>query len=234
MKLLVADDDRDLVDLIRYALRRAGHTVVTAFDGDSTLKVFHMEKPDLIILDLIMPAKSGIDVLQEIRKETDVPIIILSALRDEDHIVAALYKGADDYMVKPFGPRELTARTKALLRRTMQHPDDSEVLTKPLVLGEISLYPETREVFAGGKKIRLTRTEFELLKYLMMNHHTVRSFQDLLSNVWGYDSEQNTEVVKVTISRLRRKLEWDPKISRNVINIPGVGYRFQVDDLKSE
>src|SRR5581483_2472245 len=194
MKILVVDDDRDLVDLIRYGLHREGHTVITAFDGESALRLFRLERPDLIILDLLMPPKGGMKVLQEIRKETDVPIIILSALGDEDHIVSALYEGADDYMVKPFGPRELRARTKALLRRSSKQNRESAKTSKPLVLGHISLDPQARSVLAAGKSVRLSRTEFELLKYLMINHNAVITYHDLLATVWGYDSEENSEV----------------------------------------
>lgn len=230
MKILVADDDRDLVDLIRYALYRDGYTVTTAFDGDAALRVFRLERPDLVILDLIMPKHSGMDLLQEIRKETDVPILILSALRDEEHVVNALYKGADDYMTKPFGPRELTARTRALLRRTGQSNKKSDAFMEPLVLGQITLRPDTREVLVGEDKVRLSRTEFELLKYLMINHRMVVGFQDILSQVWGYDREQNMEVVKVTISRLRQKIETKAGVPRYIVSVPGVGYRFLLED----
>lgn len=231
MKILVVDDDRDLVDLIRYGLKREGHTVVTAFDGESALRLFRLEQPDLIILDLLMPPNGGMKVLQEIRKETDVPIIILSALGDEDHIVSALYEGADDYMVKPFSPRELRARTKALLRRSSNQNRTSAKTSKPLALGHITLDPQARSVLAAGKSVRLSRMEFELLKYLMINHNTVIPYHDLLAAVWGYDSEENSEVVKVTIWRLRRKLEVAPDVPNCIVSSPGVGYRFQIDGL---
>jgi DNA-binding response OmpR family regulator len=229
MKILVADDDRDLVDLIRYRLHREGHTMCTSFDGESTLRAFQVEKPDLVILDLLMPKHGGMEVLEQIREQADIPILILSALRDEDHIVNALYKGADDYLIKPFGPRELSARVRALLRRTVQREDRSQKPSKPLVLGQITLDSQMRQVYVKDQKVRTTRTEFELLKHLMINHHTVVTFQDLLSNVWGYDGEQNAEVVKVTIWRLRQKLERDPDTPRYIVSVPGIGYRFQAD-----
>lgn len=227
MKILVADDDRDLVDLIRYTFHREGYTVVTSFDGEMTLRVFQSEKPDLVVLDLLMPRRDGMEVLQEIRKATDVPIIMLSAQRDEEHIVNALYKGADDYMVKPFGPHELRARTKALMRRTVERSDKRTMQGSPLEFGQVKLNPQTREVFVGEKQVHLTRTEFSLLMHLMINHDTVISFDDLLSNVWGYDGEQNYQVVKVTISRLRRKLGDDSTFPRYIVNVPGTGYRFK-------
>lgn len=230
MKILVADDDRDLVDLIRYGLYREGYTVVTAFDGDSALRVFRFEQPDMVILDLVMPPGSGMDVLQEIRKETDVPILVLSALRDEEHIVNALYKGADDYMVKPFGPRELRARTKALLRRMTSQSQKHVNLSRPLVLGKVALERQTRQVTVDGINVRLSRMEFELLNYLMVNHNIVLSNNDLLAAVWGYDGEQNNEVVRVTISRLRKRLDVVPGVSGCITSIPGVGYRFQANE----
>ncbi|MCC7162932.1 MAG: response regulator transcription factor [Anaerolineae bacterium] len=230
MKILVADDDRDLVDLIRYGLYREGHTVVTSFDGESTLRVFQLEQPDLVILDLVMAPTGGMEVLDHIRKSTDVPILILSALRDEDHIVSALYKGADDYMVKPFGPRELRARIKALLRRTAAQSQKSRNGAKPLVYGKIMLDRQTREVVVAGLEVKLSRIEFELLNYLMLNHNIVLSYHDLLAAVWGYDGEQNNEVVRVTISRLRKRLDVAPGVSSYIVSIPGVGYKFQVDD----
>lgn len=227
MKILVADDDRDLVDLIRYGFHREGYSVVTSFDGESTLRVFQAENPDLVVLDMLMPKRSGLEVLQEIRKKTDVPILVLSAQRDEDYIVNALYKGADDYMVKPFGPRELRARTRALIRRTLEQSNKRTMQGLPLQLGHITLNPQTREVHGNNKKIHLTRTEFDLLMHLMVNHDTVVSFDDLLANVWGYDGEQNYQVVKVTISRLRRKLGDDSSAPRYIINVQGTGYLFR-------
>ncbi len=227
MKILVADDDHDLVDLIRYGFHREGYSVVTSFDGETTLRVFQAENPDLIVLDMLMPKRSGLEVLQEIRKKTDVPILVLSAQRDEDYIVNALYKGADDYMVKPFGPRELRARTRALIRRTLEQSNKRTMQGLPLQLGHITLNPQTREVYANNKKIHLTRTEFALLMHLMVNHDAVVSFDDLLANVWGYDGEQNYQVVKVTISRLRRKLDDDSSAPRYIINVQGTGYLFR-------
>lgn len=227
MKILVADDDRDLVDLIRYSFHREGYTVVTSYDGEMTLRMFQTEKPDLIVMDLVMPKRDGMEVLQEIRKAADVPIIMLSAQRDEDHIVNALYKGADDYMVKPFGPKELRARTKALMRRAGDNTTKASAQNYPMEFGQVKLNPQTREVFIGNEQIHLTRIEFSLLMHLMINHDIVVSFDDLLSNVWGYDGEQNYQVVKVTISRLRRKLADDSTTPRYIVNIPGTGYRFK-------
>lgn len=227
MKILVADDDRDLVDLIRYSFHREGYSVVTSFDGEMTLRVFQLENPDLVVLDMVMPKRSGLEVLQEIREKTDVPILVLSAQREEDQIVNALYKGADDYMIKPFGQRELRARAKALIRRTFKDTNRRMMQGTPLQMGEITLNPQTREVFGNNKKIHLTRTEFALLMHLMVNHDVVVTFDDLLSNVWGYDGEQNYQVVKVTISRLRRKLADNPSTPRYIVNVPGTGYIFR-------
>jgi two-component system response regulator VicR len=233
MKILVADDDRDLVDLIRYSFHREGYSVVTSFDGEMTLRVFQLENPDLVVLDMVMPKRSGLEVLQEIREKTDVPILVLSAQREEDQIVNALYKGADDYMIKPFGQRELRARAKALIRRTLKDTNRRTMQGAPLQMGEITLHPQTREVFGNNKKIHLTRTEFALLMHLMVNHDVVVTFDDLLSNVWGYDGEQNYQVVKVTISRLRRKLADNPSAPRYIVNVPGTGYIFRSFNAES-
>lgn len=227
MKILVADDDGDLVDLVQHTLRRDGYTVVTAFDGQSTLNRFRAEQPDLVILDLVMAPIDGMEVLQKVREETDVPILILSGLRDEDHIVKALYKGADDYMVKPFGPRELRGRTKALLRRTVERLVKPNKSSSPICLGDIQLNVQAREVYVTGQPVHLSRIEFDLLKMLMVNADVVVSYDDLLSGVWGYDGEQDYQVVKVTISRLRKKIEAHPNSIRYIQSVSGVGYRFQ-------
>jgi DNA-binding response OmpR family regulator len=230
MKVLLADDDRDLVDLLRYAFQRDGYAVITAFDGEAALRVLQSESPDLVILDLMMPKRNGIEVLREIRRHANMPVIMLTALGDEEHVVNALQIGADDYLVKPFRPRELMARAQALLRRSRDHADAQERGSQPLSLGGVTLDSGAREVTAGGRPVQLTRTEFELLHYLMLNHDMVVRLSDIVANVWGYDAEGNEELVKVAISRLRRKLEKDSACPRCIVNVQGVGYKFQSKD----
>ena len=226
MKILLADDDRDLVDMLRYVFQRDGYTVVTAFDGEAALRVLQVEAPDLIVLDLLMPRRSGLDVLRDIRRVSKIPVIILTSLGDEENTVNALDIGADDYLAKPFRPRELRARIKSLLRRALDRTESEEKLPKPLLIGDIRLNARTQEVSVSGKQVKLTPTEFTLLQHFMVNYDQVLSSSDLIANVWGFDAEENEELVRVTVSRLRRKIEPDPASPRYIVTIPGVGYRF--------
>ncbi len=229
MKVLLADDDRELVDLLRYAFKRDGHTPVTAFDGEAALRMLEMEGPDIVLLDLNMPKRHGLDVLKEIRRHSQVPVLVLTGVGDEDHIVNAFKMGADDYVVKPFRPRELTVRVDALLRRTLNSAPRSHNGSPVLTCGEIAVDPRRREVTFGMRPIRLTRNEFGLLHYLMLNKGIVISASDLLMNVWGYDAEESEDIVKVTISRLRHKVELEPSEPRYIKTVHGVGYVMQED-----
>lgn len=226
MKILLADDDRDLVDMLRYVFHRDGYTVATAFDGDGTLRAFQGEAPDLIVLDLLMPRRSGLDVLREIRRVSKIPIIVLTSLGDEENTVNALEGGADDYLAKPFGARELRARVKSLIRRALNQSDGEEKPPKPLLVGDIRLNARTQQVSVAGQQVRLTPKEFALLQYLMVNCDQVLSSSDLIANVWGFDAEESEELVRVTVSRLRRKIEPDPSSPCHVVTVPGVGYMF--------
>jgi DNA-binding response OmpR family regulator len=228
-KVLLADDDRDLIDLLRYTFQRDGYAVSLAFDGEMALHKLQTDAPDLLVLDLMMPKRSGMDVLRELQHSSHVPVIVLTALGDEDHVVDALELGADDYLVKPFRPRELRARAQALLRRCREEVRIQEKAAAPLVVGSVRLDPRTRGVTVDGNPVQLSRTEFSLLHYLMLSRGVV-SVPDIIANVWGYEADANDEVVKVTVSRLRRKIEADPSNPRYVVNVPGVGYRFQGEE----
>lgn len=223
MKILLVDDDRDLVDMLRYVFQRDGFTVATAYDGEPALRSFQAEAPDLIVLDLMMPKRSGFDVLQEIRRVSKVPIIVLTALGDEENTVNALDSGADDYVAKPFRPRELRARVRSLLRRGHA---ENEKRFAPLIVGDIHLNVKTRQVSVSGQLVRLSRIEFSLLHYFMINHDLVLTYSDLMANVWNFQYGEDDELVRVTISRLRRKIEPDPACPFHILTIPGVGYRF--------
>ncbi len=227
MKVLLIDDDRDLIDLLRYSFQRDGHKVVMAFDGEMGCRTFEAESPDLVVLDLMMPRRTGMDVLKEIRRQSKVPVIILSAMGDEDRLVTALELGADDYLVKPFRPRELRARTHALLRRSQQTTDSDARPVKVLALGDLTLDPRTRHVTLQNKSLQLTSKEFALLHYLMLNRDIVLTVSDIITNVWGFESSENEEVVKVTIYRLRQKVEPNPSRPQFILNVPGQGYKFQ-------
>ncbi len=227
MKVLLIDDDRDLIDLLRYSFQRDGYKVLLAFDGEMAVRTFEAETPDLVVLDLMMPKRSGMDVLKEIRRQSKVPVIILSAMGDEDRLVSALELGADDYLVKPFRPRELRARTHALLRRAKQVPETETKPAKAITLGGLMLDPRTRQVTLDNQPLQLTSKEFALLHYLMLNRDMVLTVSDIISNVWGFDSSENEEVVKVTIYRLRHKVEPNPAKPQFILNVPGQGYKFQ-------
>lgn len=226
MKLLFADDDRDLLDMLRYIFQRDGYSVVTSLDGEAALRSHRLERPDLIVLDLNMPKRSGMEVLQEIRRESRVPVIALTCMGDEGHMVSALEKGADDYVAKPFRPSELKARVKAVLRRSREWMGEDIRERGPLLMGDISLNTKTMEVRVSGRSVRLTRKEFSLLQYLMVNSDRIMASSDILAHVWGYDGEQSDESLRTTIARLRRKIEPDPSNPTFIVNVSGMGYRF--------
>ncbi len=227
MRILFVDDDRDLVDLLRYAFKREGHAVAVAYDAESAANVVQLEKPDVIVLDLNLPKRHGMDLLRDLRRDPDVAIIVLSAIGDEDHLVNALNLGADDYVVKPFRPRELKARVNALVRRTQRQAPTAATFRGTLSSGEITLDPQRREVTIGGRAVHLTHHEFALLHYLMLNREILVPVPDIIVNVWGFDTESSDNVVQVTMSRLRRKIETDPAHPRYLVNSPGEGYMFR-------
>jgi DNA-binding response OmpR family regulator len=230
MKLLLVDDDRELVEMLAYVFRKEGFQVVSAFDGNMAVRVFEAEAPDVIILDMNMPKQGGKSVLQEIRRQSQAPIIVLTAQRDEEQIVDMLQMGADDYVLKPFLARELKARVGAVLRRSRGQASAPVTPPKPLTCGEIVLDPGSRQVTVAGRPVQLTPTEFALLQYLMLNRGVVSSPSRIVENVWGYESDQRDNVVKLTISRLRRKVESDPSNPRYIVNVPGQGYMMSATD----
>jgi two-component system response regulator MprA len=200
-RVLVVEDDLEIADVLRRSLRHEGHDVRTADDGVVALKAAEAFVPDLVILDLGLPRLDGVEVCRRLRAEADVPILILTARTDTEDRVEGLDSGADDYLVKPFELKELLARTRALLRR--RPPRGSA----QLMVGDLRLNPDTREVARGGRQLELTAREFDLLEYLMRNQRLVVSRQRLLEDVWGYDPLALTNTIDVFISNLRRKLE---------------------------
>ncbi len=227
MRVLLVDDDHDLIDWQRYVFQRDGHQVYAAFDGTSAVRLFELEQPDMVILDLNLPQRNGIEVLKDLRSHSTVPILILTAIGDEDRLVEALGLGADDYIEKPFRPRELRARVDALLRRSRLVAAVLASSKKTISLGEIELDPQRRQVTVAGTLIHLTRQEFALLHYLMLNRDMVIPFSDIIANVWGYDTDGDENMVRVTMSRLRRKVERDYSQPRYLQNSAGVGYVFR-------
>ncbi len=226
-KVLVIDDDVKLLDLLKRILKASGFEVFTAASGEEGLELFFQVEPDIVILDIMMPGKNGWEVCRELRKKTTVPILMLTALDNEDHIVKGLMNGADDYVVKPFKPRELVARLNALLRRSRMQPREAEILR--FGNGDLVINQTERRVFAYGKEVELTPIEFELLAYMARRAGRILPPQQLFEAVWGMSSDASIQSVKWYIWSLRRKLEQDPSNPRFILTERGIGYRFSPD-----
>ncbi|MBO2519182.1 MULTISPECIES: response regulator transcription factor [Limnochorda] len=223
-RILVVDDEPSILELVRFALERDGFEVVTAADGEVALREFRNRPADLVILDLMLPGKDGFEVFRELRKESQVPVIMLTARGGEADKVLGLEIGADDYMTKPFSPRELVARVKAVLRRMEpREPAENQILR----VGEITLDPLRHRVTVGDREVQLAPREFELLRMLMANRGVVLSRETLLEKVWGYDYVGDTRTVDVHVVRLRQKLEPDPSRPTYIETVRGVGYRMR-------
>ena len=216
-RVLVVEDDGDIADVLVRSLRLEGYDVRLATDGVSALDDAHAFLPDVVILDLGLPRLDGVEVAKVLRSDDDVPILMLTARDALEARVTGLDAGADDYLVKPFERQELLARIRALLRR--RPPRGSA----PLRVADLSLNPDTHEVFRGERSIELTQREFELLEYLLRNERIVVSRQRLLDEVWGYDPFSTTNTIEVFVSNLRRKLEAGDE-PRLLHTIRGAGY----------
>jgi DNA-binding response OmpR family regulator len=221
-RVLVVEDDEAIADVLRRSLRAEGHEVQSAGDGAEALTQAERFSPDLVVLDLGLPRLDGIEVLKRIRDESDVPVLILTARTETGDRVEGLDSGADDYLPKPFERAELLARIRALLRRRPPRG------AAPIVVGELLLNPDTREVKRGEREIELTNREFELLEYLARNQKLVVSRERLLEDVWGYDPFEQTNTIDVFISNLRRKLEEDGE-PRLLHTKRGAGYVLKAD-----
>lgn len=226
MKILLADDDVVLVDLLQFLFKREGFQVLTAFDGEAALRLILNQAPDIVMLDLKMPKRNGFEVLQQIQQKTRTPVIILTATEDEDTLVKVLTMGADDYIVKPFEPRELLARVQALLRRTATKTARPDKLAKPLVSTHIQLDRARHQVAVDGRPVLLSHNEFKVLEYLMERAGRIVPANELIANLWGYDSEVTGAVIKMTILRVRRKIEPHPSKPRYIVSVAGEGYMF--------
>ena len=224
MKMLIADDDRDLRELIGFTLTQAGYLVLKAGDGPSALQTFEDESPDLVVLDINMPGMSGFQVCEAVRKRSRVPVIMLTVRGEEEDLVRALELGADDFLTKPFSPRTLLARIKALLRRAGMEN------TAPLAAGRITLDIEEHTVRIGqGAAVRLTKLELRLLQMLLANAgHTVSSDR-LLIQVWGHRNSGDRQLLKQLVHRLRQKIEADPATPQLLQTASGAGYKLVVD-----
>lgn len=230
-KILVVDDETSIRQILETRLSIRGYNVILASDGEEALYLFRKEQPNLVILDIMLPKLGGYEVCSAIRKESQVPIIMLTALGDISDRVMGLELGADDYVMKPFSPKELEARIRSVLRR-VYFPSGSNVQnTTPNILqiGTLAIDTNKRQVFKGSKRIKLTGMEFNLLELLVTKAGERLSRSTILDRVWGYTPERylDTRVVDVHISRLRSKLEEDPSNPDLIITARGTGYMFQ-------
>jgi len=221
-RILIVDDEEMIVRTVKAYLDREGFKTYTAFDGEAALQSFDEKGPDLIVLDLMLPKKSGIEVTRAIRAKSSVPIIMLTAKAAEADRVVGLELGADDYVVKPFSPRELVARIRAVLRR--YEGDRGEI--ERIVVGDVEIDLKTRELTVGGRSIELTPTEFDLLAYLARHPGQVFTRLQLLREVQGYTYDSFARTIDTHVKNLRRKIEEDPKSPRYILTVHGVGYRF--------
>lgn len=224
MKLLCADDDKDLLAVVAFTLSQAGYLVIKAGDGKDAIKAFEAESPDLVILDINMPGASGFQVCEAVRARSRVPVMMLTVRGEEEDLVRALELGADDYLAKPFSPKTLLARVKALLRRAGMEN------STPLAAGRVRLDVEEHTVQIGtGEPVRLTKLELRLLQMLIANAgHTVSSDR-LLLQVWGHKGSGDRQLLKQLVHRLRQKIEIDPTVPQMLQTAPGAGYRLVVE-----
>lgn len=230
-KLLVVDDDQSILTLLQYNLEQSGFIVITATDGEEGKNFAIAEKPDLIILDLMLPKLDGIEVCKQLRQQKIItPILMLSAKDDEFDKVLGLELGADDYMTKPFSPPELVARVRAILRRSdfnhEQFIEKDQVLWK-IEIGDLRVVPEAYEAFFMESLLELTPKEFELLHYLAKNKRKVLSRDQLLNAVWKYDFSGDNRIVDVHISHLREKIEKNSKKPLYIKTVRGLGYKLE-------
>jgi DNA-binding response OmpR family regulator len=230
--ILVVEDDPTLLDTLEYNLTRQQYRVCTASDGVTALDIARQEKPDLVVLDLMLPGLDGLEVCRILRQEMIVPILMLTARDDEIDKIVGLEVGADDYMTKPFSMRELLARIKAQLRRlsfAQQETNDAEPVSGPdrLVLGDLVVDAGRREVTLKGTPLRLKPKEYDLLLFLTRNRNMALSRDLILERVWGWDYDGGTRTVDVHVRWLRAKIEEDPAKPTRIITVRGVGYRFE-------
>lgn len=229
-KIMVVDDEESLVRLITYNLSKEGYTTVYAYDGNEVWDMVKKENPDLIILDLMLPGKDGLEICRELRANNiSIPIIMLTARDDEIDKVVGLELGADDYVTKPFSVRELIARVKAVMRRQNTIIEAAEG-DKEVTIGDFTIKPERYEINFRGERLDLTLKEYELLEILLRNQGRVLKRDYLLEVLWDCTDGVNTRVLDVNISKLRDKIEADSKNPQYIKTVRGLGYRFEDDE----
>ena len=227
-KILVVEDEKAIADILEFNLRKEGYTVVCAYDGEEGLSHALEDKPDLILLDVMLPKLDGFEVCKAVRKTSNVPIIMLTAREEEVDKILGLELGADDYITKPFSMRELMARIKANVRRSVASPVEVEDTgdENRLVFGNIVINLKSLDVKKNGEKLELTPREFDLIKFLATQPNQVFSREELMEHVWKYDYYGDLRTVDVTVRRLRAKLEDDPENPVRIVTRRGAGYMF--------
>jgi len=218
-RILVVDDDPAINEMLTIVLEAEGFETESVTDGAEAVPVFRAYEPDLILLDLMLPGMNGVDICREIRKESAVPIVMLTAKTDTVDVVLGLESGADDYITKPFKPKELVARIRARLRRSDDEP--SEILK----IGDLTVDVPQHTVARAGEEISLTPLEFDLLVEMARRPNQVHTREELLENVWGYRNASDTRLVNVHVQRLRSKIEHDPENPEIILTVRGVGYK---------
>ncbi|UDI78056.1 response regulator transcription factor [Staphylococcus taiwanensis] len=229
-KVLVVDDEQSIVTLLKYNLETAGYIVEVAYDGEEALEKVNEVQPELIVLDVMLPKKDGIEVCKTIRSDKNlVPILMLTAKDDEFDRVLGLELGADDYMTKPFSPREVVARVKAILRRAkfVSEIEKDDVDEEDILIENIRIRPEFFEVYKDDELLELTPKEFELLLYLIERQGRVITREHMLNSVWNYEFAGDSRIVDVHISHLRDKLEENPKQPKLIKTVRGLGYKLE-------
>jgi two-component system OmpR family response regulator len=224
---MVVEDDANLLNALAYNLGREGYAVITAADGEQALETARREKPDLIILDIMLPRLSGLEVCRILRREMTVPILMLTARAEETDKIVGLELGADDYITKPFSIRELLARVRAVLRRADMTRAAPAEAASTLKIEDLEIDPARHRATRRGEALDLTPKEFELLAFLARNKGFVFSREQLLEKVWGYDYAGDTRTIDVHVRWLRRKIEADPQQPRHLITIRGIGYKLE-------
>jgi DNA-binding response OmpR family regulator len=225
-KILIVEDDRNLLDTLVYNVKKEGYDVVTSINGEEAVESARKENPDLIILDIMLPKLNGLEVCRILRKEMTVPILMLTARNEEVDKIIGLEVGADDYMTKPFSMRELIARIRAMLRRagmTVAQPDSVE---KTIKIGTLEVDTERHRITVSGKELELSPKEYDLLVFLAVNKGFVFTREQLLEKVWGYDFAGDTRTIDVHIRWLRQKIESNPSKPETLITVRGAGYKL--------
>ncbi|MDQ2648683.1 MAG: response regulator transcription factor [Actinomycetota bacterium] len=225
--ILVVEDEDSFVDALTVGLTREGFRVQVARDGAEALEVFDAVKPDLVLLDVMLPKVSGIDVCRELRRRSQVPIIMVTAKGSEIDTVVGLEVGADDYVTKPYRLRELVARMRAVLRRRAETPA-TMLGGEAIEVGDVALDPERHEVLIRGEGVQLPLKEFELLELLLANAGRVLTREVLIDRVWGTDYVGDTKTLDVHVKRLRAKVEDDPSVPTRIVTIRGLGYKYEI------